>query len=264
MKCFVCVYRQPALSERKWKKTWDEAGQKRGLKKYLELYRSGFEGDVPCYYDWGDDPSFFAAEEFLGDVNGAGWGVCRPDVRGKLKEGDVVVFFCAKERTEGIWKYYYVGLGTVSETIDHALIWSSGRYEPYRDFFNILVDSERRQREFIYDKHSDWDKRLRAPYILFDRSRDRTHFNLDNPLHVATYQREDPPWRRNVIERWHLEDRNVLAIHDEIPQRSGGRRLRVSNPSYPHQPQNISCVGAAGLKRKRQRLLEISERIASR
>ena len=122
MKCYVCVYRQPVLNERKWNRTWNEAGNKRGLKKYLEMYRSGLEQDGACYYDWGDDPAFFAAEEFLGDVNGASWGVCRTDVRGKLSEGDVVVFFCAKARIEGIWEYYYIGLGTVSETIDHSLI----------------------------------------------------------------------------------------------------------------------------------------------
>ena len=54
------------------------------MREYLALYKLGMEQDGECYYDWGDDPSFFAAEEFLGDVNRASWGVCRRDVREKL------------------------------------------------------------------------------------------------------------------------------------------------------------------------------------
>lgn len=260
MKCYVCVYRQPKLDERKWKRTWNEAGDKRGLRKYLEQYRSGSEGEGACYYDWGDDPSFFAAEEFLGDVNLAGWGVCRRDVRAKLDVGDIVVFFCAQEGTEGTWEYYYVGLGTVSETIAHSLIWSSDKYRPYRDFYNILVDAGRRQKEFIYGKHSDWCKRLKAPYILFDPSRKRTCFNLVNPVHVATYQSGEPSWRGNVIERWRLEDRTVQAIYDTIPERSGGRRLRVANTRHPHQHQNLSRIGNRRLQLLWRRLLNIANR----
>lgn len=266
MKCYVCVYRQPVLKGHKWQRSWDEAGKKRGLRKYLKLYRLGIEQDDVCYYDWGDDPAFFAAEEFLGNINRASWGVCRRDVREKLSAGDFVIFFCAKARDERIWEYYYIGLGTVSETIDRSLVWSSAKYKPYRDFFNLLVDSKGRQKEFIYDKHNnDWPERAQAPYILFDTSKNRTHFNLVNPLHVATYQIEDLPWRGNVIERWHLDDENVQAIYNTIPERKGGKRLRIGTTAmgYPHKFQNISSISNRELKQKRRRLLKISKRIAS-
>ena len=267
MKCYVCVYRQPVLNIRKWERSWREAGNKRGLRKYLKLYRSGFEHGSTCFYDWGDDPAFFAAEEFLGDVNQASWGVCRRNVREKLCSGDVVIFFCAKALEDRIWEYYYIGLGTVSQTLDRCLIWSSEAYKPYRDFFNLLVDSGGAPYEFIYDKHeSDLCARADAPYILFDTSKNRTHFNLANPLLVATYQLEDVPWRGDVIERWHLGDERVSAVYREIPKRSTvGKKLRTgqTDQGYPHQFQNLSYMEDHELKRKRRRLLRISKQVAS-
>ena len=268
MKCYVCVYRQPLLNRPKWKRSWREGADKRGLRKYLERYKSCFEQGAACFYDWGDDPAFFAAEEFLGDVNRASWGVCRRDVRAKLCNGDFIVFFCAKELEDRTWEYYYIGLGTVSETLDRRLIWSSEEYKPYRDFFNLLQDSNGNQYEFIYDKHNkDWRKRADAPYILFDTSKNRTHFNLVNPLLVATYHLEDAPWKRDVIERWHLDDKNVRSVYREVPKRSKkkGKKLRtgLTDQGYPHQFQNLSYVEDGELKRKRGRLLQISKEVAS-
>ena len=269
MKCYVCVYRQPVLNGRKWERSWLEAESKRGLRKYLELYRSGFEDGAACFYDWGDDPAFFAAKEFLGDVSRASWGVCRTNVRKKLCKGDFVIFFCAKASEDRIWEYYYIGLGTVSVTLDRRLIWSSEEYKPYRDFFNVLVDAGGAQYEFIHDKHnSDWCYRANAPYILFDTSKNRTHFNLVNPLLVATYRLEAAPWNGNVIERWHLEDNDVRTVYMEIPKRTTGKepgkKLRTgrTNRGYPHSPQNLSHLEDSELKRKRQRLLRISKGIA--
>lgn len=268
MKCYVCVYRQPSPNRVKLKRTYKVGSDRRGLRKYLELYRSGFEPGRACFYDWGDDPAFYAAEEFLGDVNRASWGVCRRDVRQKLQKGDFVIFFCAKEVEDKTWEYYYIGLGTVGEALDRRIIWSAEEYKPYRDFFNLLVGPNGAHREFIYDKHnSDWRERADAPYILFDPSKNRTHFNLADPLLVATYRLEDPPWRGGVIERWHLDNECVRAIYKEIPKRKGsGKRLRTgqTNRGYPHPFQNLSRIGDRGLDQKRQRLLNISNEITAR
>ena len=270
MKCYVCVYRQPVVNRRKWERSWREAENKRGLRTYLERYELGFDQGAACFYDWGDDPAFFAAEEFLGDVNRASWGVCRRNVREELREGDYVIFFCAKAVEDRTWDYYYIGLGTVSETLDRRLVWSSEEYKPHRDFFILLVDSRGAQCEFIYNKHnSDWRERASAPYILFNTSKNRTHFNLVNPLLVATYRLQDAPWRGNVIERWHLDDEKVRAIYRAIPKRttpkSPGKKLRTgpSDRGYPHQFQNLSYIEDRELKRKRQRLLQISKQVAS-
>ncbi len=266
MKCYVCVYRQPSPERLRWERTLKKSAGKPGLRKYVELYRSGFEPGGACFYDWGDDPGFFAAEEFLGDANRASWGVCRRDVRQKLRKGDFVIFFCAKEAEGRTWEYYYIGLGTVSEAIDdRRLIWSAEEYRPYRDFFNLLLGPKGEQREFIYEKHGDWRKRSDAPYILFDPSKDRTRFNLADPLLVATYRLGNPPRRGNVVEHWRLGERFVDEIYKEIPEREpSGKKLRtgLTNRSYPHGFQNLSRIGDGRLDQKRQRLLQISKKIA--
>ncbi len=272
MKSYVCVYRQPLPKDLKWEKTWKEGADKRGLRKYLERYRAGFEQGPACFYDWGDDPAFFAAEEFIGDVNRASWGVCRRNLREKLHIGDFVIFFCAKavaaESTEAkAWEYYYVGLGTVSESLDRSIIWSADEYKSYRDFFNLLVDPSGAHREFIYDRHDcDWLKRADAPYILFEPSRNLTHFNVASPILVATYRLGGDPWRDNVIEQWQLDDEGVQTIYQEIPRRIGGRKLRTgrTDQGYPHQYQNLSHLGDRELEQKRQRLLQISNDIDPR
>src|SRR5689334_17326563 len=51
---------------------------------------AAFTGGFP--YDVGDDPAFFSASQCNGPVT---WGVCRPDVRGALQNGDWVGFFSA-------------------------------------------------------------------------------------------------------------------------------------------------------------------------
>ena len=56
------------------------AGDNKLLKRYLALYNA-----PGCFYDWGDDPSFFAASELLGSPNNATWGVCRRDVRASMR-----------------------------------------------------------------------------------------------------------------------------------------------------------------------------------
>lgn len=76
MKAYICTYRQPHMdpSVREWRLTKPLADNDPLLSRFLNGYRENF-------WDWGDDPSFFAAEHRLGDVRRASWGVCRADVR---------------------------------------------------------------------------------------------------------------------------------------------------------------------------------------
>ena len=65
MNGYVFVYRGPLFpnpSQREWAATQALAAKDRHLAKFLRDYRSD-----SCYYDWGDDPSFFAAEELASD-----------------------------------------------------------------------------------------------------------------------------------------------------------------------------------------------------
>lgn len=95
---FVCVYRRPIPtysrkpSPTHFELTKETAAQlkDRNLRNFLRAYL-----DDDCYYDWGDDPAFYAAETFVGDIRMATWGVCRGRLpfRKNLKMGDLIIFF---------------------------------------------------------------------------------------------------------------------------------------------------------------------------
>ena len=79
MNAYVCTYRKITPPPADLKRTEQAAAKDPLLRKFLEGY------EASCF-DWGDDPSFFAAKYRLGDVRRASWGVCRRDVRGDMKE----------------------------------------------------------------------------------------------------------------------------------------------------------------------------------
>ena len=254
MNAYVCVYRQP-LKDDAWQKTWDEASEVPGLKKYLRRYKRRFQKSkkgIGRFYDWGDDPSFFAAEEFLGDVRKASWGVCRPNVRCKLEKGDFIVFFCAQQQEDDkdLWKYYYIGLGTVRDRIDRRLIWEDPNLKGYKRFYNLLVNSKGRQKEFIHKYHDDdWEKRAEAPYVVF--AKNKTHFNLTDPLLVAKYRVGDGAWKGNIMETWFLSDADVREIYSLIPKRTKYKKLRTSDQGYDHAPMNLEQLT---IEEEKQRL----------
>lgn len=267
MKCYLCVYRQPLINDGVLRRSL--ARNRRSPKLKVDRFLSRYQGALDAsrntggrFYDWGDDPGFFAAEEFLGDVRRASWGICRPDVRGKLFKGDFVVFFCAQQqsRKPSQWNYYYIGVGTVRRVVrNRKRIWTVDAYRKYKRFYNLLIDSLGAHREVLNPPHSDWKKRSRSPYILFEGSK-RTYFNVRNPLLVASYDTKEGGEGIGVLESWKLDDENVRALDDLIPCRRGGRKLRTSNPVYPHQPINLGRgKGPEELRRLRRRLVKISK-----
>src|SRR5216683_1787219 len=103
MKAYICVYRHPIPRHRDRRLTELAGASNPTLHRFLEVY-----DDQNCFYDWGDDPGFFAAGELLGDVRDATWGVCRRDVRNILCKGDYIAFFCAKSFGGSMTEYYYI------------------------------------------------------------------------------------------------------------------------------------------------------------
>jgi len=157
---YLCTYRQKKPRPREWRRTCAAAEQDTLLRSFLDCYESS-------YYDWGDDPSFFAAQHLLGDVRKPSWGVCRRDVRKRLKEGDLVVFFCGCQH-EGGWHYHFVGFGTVAALVSRIVLWTDPACAAYRSFYNVLARLEGNtlvQQETIYDYHDDWLRRADAPYV---------------------------------------------------------------------------------------------------
>jgi hypothetical protein len=257
MQAYVCVYRRHLPSKADRKRTQEPAKSDAALSKFLDEYDDSF-------YDWGDDPAFFAAQFFMSDVQCATWGVCRRDVRQQLKDGDVVVFFCGKPRvgTRRIWDYYYIGLGTVKSTVDRRRLWTEELFTPYRKFYNVLAQLRGKtliRKETFHPYHKDWERRAQAPYILFESKPDLTHFNVTNPQLVGTYDGSHIPetWNKASIDL-----KNLIFV-----ERGISRRLRSSQTGFGHTQINLLKSGKVlrpgrNVDELRKALLRISREIA--
>jgi hypothetical protein len=222
----------PAPSDRK--KTKEAASKDPLIDKFLQGYDNS-------YFDWGDDPSFFAANELLNDTKKASWGVCRPDVRDKLIKNDLVVFFCGRQdKVKLFWRYYFIGFGTVKVRVERVALWKNPVNAPYRKFYNVLARLSGKymvQEEKFHPYHDDWISRAEAPYILFNP--EQSAFNLISPHHVATWHYNEP-----VPETWNTDTRSKrierllftdLGIDD--------RRLRTAKSGYGHAKLNLIAKG---------------------
>lgn len=129
MRAYVCVYRHPVPRPIDRRRTETTAADNPLLRRYLDLYDR-----ADCFYDWGDDPSFFSAVDILGDVRRTTWGVRRRDVRSWLSTGDYVVFVCARESATRVWEYFYVGVATMGQALTREEIWSKRAFISYRRF----------------------------------------------------------------------------------------------------------------------------------
>jgi hypothetical protein len=219
MQAYVCIYRHPLPN---WHhRTQLAAASNDTLRKFLNVYKDS-------NYDSGDDPSFFAARTLLGDEHKATWGVCRPGLRNRLNTGDYVVFFCAKQMSTLVWEYFYIGVGTIAGSLDRKDIWLDDRYASYRNFLNILASYSNGKPEHyepIYPYHPEWLELWETtPYLEFDRG--KSQFNLDNPLHVATYTGTQGPF-----ETWRSsQDQQVKRLETLLFPQSASRRLRKNIP----------------------------------
>ena len=258
MEGYVCVYRQPVPDEDDLVDTTAKVADRPELGRFLSSYQGARATTTRRFYDWGDDPSFFCAEEFLGDVRLASWGVCRPDLRARLRPRDFVVFFCAQQDVgeRSRWHYYFIGVGTVAKAVAHRSIWRSTANGEYREFYNLLIDAKGNHHEVIQPAHSDWKNRTRAPYVLFKEK--NTDFNVTNPLFVATYESKNSG-DAAALESWHLEDSRVREVYKLIPTRGVGKKLRTSPGGFSHQYLRLSSqLGHRKLRSVRRTLLRIS------
>lgn len=234
MNAYLCTYRRRTPSPLERRQTEAEAEEDPLLRVFLEGYDDS-------YYDWGDDPSFFAAHRLLGNVRKASWGVCRPDVRERLRERDLVVFFCGCQNSiERAWHYYFIGFGTVQARVERAALWKNPAYAPYREFYNVLArlrGGQLVQSEKFHPYHVNWEARARAPYVLFDAG--QSAFNLKSPHHVAT-------WKSNAAtpERWKTDTRSKEIEGLLFTERGiDDRRLRTAKSGYGHAKLNLIREG---------------------
>jgi hypothetical protein len=229
MKAFICVYRQPIVGPKIRQQVEIAAMNQPLLQTFLNRY-----GQPDCFYDWGDDPAFFAATELFGDPCYASWGVCRPNVRRQLTTGDLVIFFCGRQSpsSAGLWEYFYLGYGTVREAMERRRIWEDEVYHVYRSFFNLLVnypDGVETHYEPFGEPHADWQKRSQSPYVIFESGRQWTCFNTIDPLKVANYDS-----REGSFETW-LADPLVKSLQARLFFNGRvDRNLRTKSRYRPH------------------------------
>ncbi|HEY5328786.1 MAG TPA: hypothetical protein VIJ79_02780 [Acidobacteriaceae bacterium] len=233
MNAYLCTYRRIRPSNLVLRHMGAAAKQDPLLQTFLNSYDKS-------YYDWGDDPSFFAAQHLLRDVRKASWGVCRPDVRNVLGEGDIVVFFCGcQDKDTCVWRYYFVGFGTVLALVERAALWTDPAYAPYRKFYNVLArlnGTHLVQSEKFHPYHNDWKLRAKAPYVLFDPA--HSVFDLKSPHHVATWDRTTIP------ETWKTDVRSRKIEHLLFTERGiDDRRLRTSPTGFGHAKLNLLKAG---------------------
>lgn len=241
MRAFVCVYRHSIPTARALAGTDAAAKADPLLRKFLKQY-----GADDSFLDWGDDPSFFAASEVLHTANAASWGVCRRDVRTQLCPGHFVIWFCAKEdsRHRDVWRYFYVGCGTVKHVISRWQLWEIGEFAPYTNFYNVLAKPVSRklvQHETFLEYHRDWENRASAGYVIFDKSAKVTKINVCDPILVAEKR------ANSILEHWFSgENPRVRDIETALFKDLGiERRLRTRNRQRPHR--HIALHRAPGL-----------------
>jgi hypothetical protein len=226
MNVFICVYRhrvKPSYHKQVIAISKTAPLVEEFIKDYFK------EGNV---YDWGDDPAFFMAKEEFEDPNFATWGVCRPEVRSQLKPGDLIIFFCGRQGATREWDYYFIGFGTVKQTLrNREEIWQNDLYKRYRNFYNILV-RDNQQFEPFGKSHTDWKTRAESPYIFFEEVQPLTNFNITHPLKVAIYIPKE-----SLLEKWLSDsDLRVKELEDILFDKYAqtNRRLRINNPQRAH------------------------------
>jgi hypothetical protein len=248
-RALACVYRHPIPEPRHLARTHSDARRGSMLERYLARYEDSF-------YDWGDDPSFFAATDVLGSPTRATWGVCRANVRRMLAVGDFVAFFCARQRSSSAWDYFYIGVATVGDLVDRQTLWAHDDYAPFRRFLNVLArprDGALEQHESVHRYHDDWLHRAEAPYVVFDQRRSR--LELDDPLPVATFDRAV-----GGIEKWNSGRAEKIGAL-VLPIAPTKRGLRTTNPYIAHPPLNLArnAARAGGHEALRSALIELVE-----
>jgi hypothetical protein len=180
--------------------------------EYTKDFRNQIGETTSWRFDVTDDPSFYCQLKGKGPLT---WGICRPDVRTKLQEGDIVVFICYDEDN---YSYYLSAIATVADKIRQTDIWTENKYSHFKEYFNIIIKKTEsgswyHEEPLPNEKnlHSNWDIKIlkkipkpeftfsdntispayeiEANYIIFSTSEDKTYI-LKNQLILAEYKKE--------------------------------------------------------------------------
>lgn len=113
-------------------------------------------------YDNGDDPSFYAMRKFGGQLS---WGICRQDVRNRLRPGDIVVFFSFRKfEGTGDSEYRLCAFARVERKVRQTDLWRDANLRTFSRYFNLLI----RPSSFSPDAWEHFEPSLDGPRVHHD------------------------------------------------------------------------------------------------
>ena len=246
-------------------------------------------------YDRGDDPSFFARLRAGKKPGPLTWGICRGDVRNKIKKDDVVVFFSKRETQNGD-EYSLSAIATVEEKLKHTE--ATDPKNGFANYYNLLVrplGQGNRWEHFEPPRngprgHSDWIwriverrgqsrndfvgvervgyfddrtavngqrlvKSIASNYVVFSNSRRRS-FILGEPIPIA--HRDDDI----AFEKWYTNYRSVEIMRLTVGLTKGKARrsLRIDRIRNAH-PHIRVVTTLAEVEAWRTRFFELLEKL---
>src|SRR5690242_20229038 len=90
-------------------------------------------------FDVGDDPSFLASRSASGTSRKLSWGVCRPDLRNRMRPGDLIVFFAGEADVPHALRTYRLAAWAVVEAlVSQTDIWTYEGLREFRTYSNLL------------------------------------------------------------------------------------------------------------------------------
>jgi hypothetical protein len=211
-------------------------------------------------YDNGDDPSFYAARHDDGLLT---WGVCRQDLRNKIRPGSICVFF-AFTKDRGTTRYRTSAVATVSDKLDRRSVFQDTRFHG-KNYINILIRPD--GNGWVYDetdrhkgdRHTDWlwriaahratgqqefderntgirttgrftddDVKIATNYVVFSDRADETYISPNPPLAAIA--------ENGVHETWVSENLKRLTVDVAARLHPGQRNfLRSTGSGYVHR-----------------------------
>lgn len=273
------------------------------IKIYISVFLSRIKvGEAPTLredeawpYDYGDDPSFRTAKALRGPLT---WGVCRPNVRNRIRKGDIVVFIsCSRQKNGTDSAYRFCAISTVSRKAKQTEIYRSANLRQFMEYPNLLVRPTPLTNGWEHYEpphkgphgHSDWLSRIaervdhkKSDFEQVERTdkfdsrtvvggrlvRIARNYVIFSTLSSETFVLPSPPLVASYTSGRHHESWRGDKLSKSVENRTLGeakharnefRWLRNGTPGHPFPHSPISFeMAAEDARRWRAELIELA------